>query len=222
MNLIDFLDRLLASKRQQPPQPLKVIEEPDGVVVAKELSPYNVKHMYNHPKNMPGLCPICHNTINKIPNLDYYTNTKKDIALTYDGFYIVRERFKLFCEEQGFDDLTFIPLKNSPKHYYFIPNGIFSLDMELTTFEHEGKQCPECGGYRWFGSGGHSLYSKTYIGKEGNFIKRLNVLMGDHYQKFDSIIVGLKTAELMLQYGLKGFDFNDVLYVKHDQIRNDK
>ena len=66
------------------------------------------------------------------------------------------------------------------------------------------------------------MYSKAYIGKEGNFIKRLNVLMGDRYQKFDSIIVGLKTAELMLQYGLKGFGFNDVLYVKHDQIRNDK
>ena len=65
---------------------------------------------------------------------------------------------------------------------------LHQFDMELTIFEHEGKQCPECGGYRWFGSGGHSLYSKAYIGKEGNFIKRLNVLMGDHYQKFDSIL----------------------------------
>ena len=42
---------------------------------------------------------------------------------------------------------------------------------------------------------------------------RLNILMGDRNQKFDTIIVGLKTAELMKQYDLKGFDYRDVQFL---------
>ena len=105
-NIIDTLERITPRKETQS-WPI-VISDPDGIVVAKILAPYDIKHMYRDPKNMPGLCPVCHCTVEKIPNLDYYTSTDKDIAITYDGFYIVRDRFKLFCEKRGYEGLRFV------------------------------------------------------------------------------------------------------------------
>ena len=106
-NIIDTLERITPRKETQS-WPI-VISDPDGIVVAKEVLCYDIKHMYRKPLEMPGLCPVCHCTVEKIPNLDYYTSTDKDIAITYDGFYIVRDRFKLFCEKRGYEGLRFIP-----------------------------------------------------------------------------------------------------------------
>ena len=130
MRFIDFLERLLLRRKEESSQPLRIINNPVGVVVAKTIEPYDIDHMYDDPDKMPGLCPVCHYTIEKIPNLDYHTATTKDIAMTYDGFFIVRDRFKRFCDEQGYENLTFIPLNNSSKHYYFMPNDIFPIDVK--------------------------------------------------------------------------------------------
>lgn len=213
MRFIDFLERLLLRRKEESSQPLRIINNPVGVVVAKTIEPYDIDHMYDDPDKMPGLCPVCHYTIEKIPNLDYHTATTKDIAMTYDGFFIVRDRFKRFCDEQGYENLTFIPLNKSSKHYYFMPNDIFPIDVKHTIIEHAGKQCPQCGRYQWVGTGGHTLFSNCHFGSEEDFIMRLNILMGDRTQKFDTIIVGLKTAELMKQYDLKGFDYRDVQFL---------
>ena len=137
-NIADFLERVTNSMRKKR-QPLHiVISDPEGIVVAKAVHCYDIKEMYNVPRNMPGLCPVCHNTIEKIPNLDYYTSTDKDIAITYDGFYIVRDRFKLFCERQGYEGLRFVPLKNSLRHFYFMPEKIFQMDKKTTVTMHQG------------------------------------------------------------------------------------
>jgi hypothetical protein len=84
---------------------------------------------------------------------------------TYDGFYVVSEKFKNFCEVQGFKDLTFIPLKKSPGHYYFEPQTTFPIDEENTIFEHTGEPCSHCGKYSWFG-GPHRIYSKYHLKEE--------------------------------------------------------
>lgn len=151
-NNIDTLERITPRKETQS-WPI-VISDPDGIVVAKILIPYQIKHMYHDPKNMPGLCPVCHCTVEKIPNLDYYTSTDKDFAITYDGFYIVRDRFKLFCEKRGYEGLRFVPLKKSLRHFYFMPEEIFPLDKETTVTMHQGEPCSVCGNYFWTGRGG--------------------------------------------------------------------
>lgn len=151
-NIIDTLERITPRKETQS-WPI-VISDPDGIVVAKILIPYQIKHMYHDPKNMPGLCPVCHCTVEKIPNLDYYTSTDKDFAITYDGFYIVRDRFKLFCEKRGYEGLRFVPLKKSLRHFYFMPEKIFPMDKETTVTMHQGEPCSVCGNYFWTGRGG--------------------------------------------------------------------
>jgi uncharacterized protein with PIN domain len=202
MSFIDFLDRLLASKKQQPPKPIRVINDPKGIVVAKLLYGNDLRRFMHNTDNRPGICPYCKNTLEKIPNLEFKTKTKKDFVCTYDGFYIVSEKFKKFCDDQGFKDLTFIPLKKSPGHYYFEPQTIFPVDEKNTIFEHSGEPCPKCGKYRWFG-GPHRIYSKYFYTEHDNFICRLNELHGDKGRKFYIIIVGLKTEKLMKKLGLK-------------------
>ena len=81
--------------------------------------------------DIPGLCPYCHNTLEKIPNLEFRTQTRKDIVWTYDGFYIVSEKFKDFCEEQGLKELAFTPLKKSPGHYYFEDDNFIQRSEEF-------------------------------------------------------------------------------------------
>ena len=72
MRFIDFLERLLLRRKEESSQPLRIINNPVGVVVAKTIEPYDIDHMYDDPDKMPGLCPVCHYTIEKIPNLDYH------------------------------------------------------------------------------------------------------------------------------------------------------
>lgn len=219
MGIIDFIEKILVRRRRLPPQPLFVINDPDGIVVAKEMSINDLKRFMYNTEDIPGLCPHCHNTLEKIPNLDFKTRTKKDIVCTYDGFCIVSERFKKFCEEQGFDDLTFTPLKKSPGHYYFSPNTIFPVDEENTIFEHTGNPCPICGKYEWFG-GPHRIYSNVSFTEEDNFIYRTKEFHGDKGRKHFLIIIGLKTARLMKEIGIEyesifGSVVNDIHYIKN-------
>lgn len=207
-----WLERVINSMKKKK-EPLHiVVSDPKGVVVAKDLQCYDIKHMYRDPKNMPGLCPVCHSTLEKIPNLDYFTSTDKDIAITYDGFYIVSDRFKLFCEKRGYEGLCFISLKISPKHFYFMPDGIFPIDKETTVTMHEGEKCSVCGNYLWTGTGGHKIFSAIRWGEEDEFILRTEEYYASKYNKSPDIIIGIKTARLMQEYGLKGFYFEDVLY----------
>ncbi len=216
-NVADFIERITNRLKKEPkPLPI-VVSDPDGIVVAKILIPYQIKHMYHDPKNMPGLCPVCHCTVEKIPNLDYYTSTDKDFAITYDGFYIVRDRFKLFCEKRGYEGLRFVPLKKSLRHFYFMPEKIFPMDKETTVTMHQGEPCSVCGNYFWTGRGGHKIFSAIRWGEDDDFIQRTEELYTSKYNKSPDVIVGLKTARLMQEYGLKGFYFDNIYYKLEDQ-----
>ncbi len=223
MSIVDFIEKILNCRKKLPSQPLEIINDPDGVVVARQLGCEDLRRSMYETDDLPGLCPYCHNTLEKIPNLDFRTRTKKDFVGTYDGFYIVSEKFKIFCDEQGFDNITFIPLKKSPGHYYFSPNTFFPVDYENTLFEHTGEPCPKCGNYRWFG-GPHRIYSNQLFTDNDNFIYRTKEYYGDKGRKFFLIIIGLKTARLMKERGFDN-DYDDILdeihYIKDEEITRD-
>lgn len=213
MKIIDSIETFINSFKKKPPQFHRVINDPVGTVVAKVFFCDDLNRSMYEDDAFPGLCPYCHNTIKKIPNLEFVTSTKKDIVCTYDGFYIVSEKFKGFCDEQGFNDLSFIPLKKSPGHYYFEPQTIFPIDDANTIFEHEGEPCPKCGNYRWFG-GPHRIFSKHRLTEEANFIQRTKEFHGDKCRKFFLIIVGLKTEKLMKEHGFFADSTNEVHYLE--------
>ena len=62
-------------------------------LVAKIAMGHDIAHMYSN-ENRPGTCPICHNTIEKVPDPLYKVPKKKgDMFYTYDGFCIVSENY---------------------------------------------------------------------------------------------------------------------------------
>ena len=48
-----------------------------GNIVAKMISCNDSDHMWDHGYERPGLCPICHNVIEFIPNLEYKVRKNK-------------------------------------------------------------------------------------------------------------------------------------------------
>lgn len=213
MDIIDAIERFINSFRKEPPHLHRVINDPVGIVVAKIFTCDELKRFMYETNDFPGLCPYCHNTLEKIPDVNFRTRTKKDIVSTYDGFYIVSERFKVFCEDQGLCDLTFIPIKRSPGHYYFEPQTIFSVDEDNTIFEHEGEPCGFCGKYSWFG-GPHRIYSKSYLSEEENFIRRSKDFFGDKNRKFFLIIIGLRTEKLLKESGIIPDSTQDIHFLE--------
>lgn len=94
-------------------------------LVAKIAMGHDIAHMYSN-ENRPGTCPICHNTIEKVPDPLYKVPKKKgDMFYTYDGFCIVSENFKSFCDERVYPHLTFVALTKS-MGYYFLCRKIFT------------------------------------------------------------------------------------------------
>ena len=67
-------------------------------MVAKIICGPDADDMYNFYKGEkdPGLCEKCKTRLKMIPNLNYQVRIKgRDFQNTYDGYYIVSERFKV-------------------------------------------------------------------------------------------------------------------------------
>jgi hypothetical protein len=180
----------------------------EKVSVAKIVYGSDLDYMYDN-ESRPGLCPICHNTIKKIPDLMYrVTKRKPDLMNTYDGFYIVSEKFKSFCIERKYPNLTFVALVKSKGFYCFEPQNTYKLDNVLSGFRFINKrEC--CGNYD------EIVFGKVYKDQDFNiatndFIRRSECFSGSHGRKSQLIIIGIGTFKAMKEYGLKGIYSEDI------------
>ncbi len=180
-----------------------------GHVVAAIMYSHDIEYMYKDLERMPGICPVCHSTISKIPNLEYRIKMQRDIGNTYDGFTIVNEKFKRFCQDQNINDVDFIPLPSSSGYYYFNSLKEFKINKEQTTIQYLGKHyC--CGEPEWAGK--YHIVSAEMLPKSANFICHFPLFTGDCYRKKKTLIVGLETARQMKAYGIRGMSFHREIY----------
>lgn len=181
---------------------------PKGKLVAKKVYGYDADFMYGRGTTEPGLCPVCHNSLKKIPNPDYRMKKRKgDMFYTYDSFCIVSEKFKSFCELNEYEGLAFTSLPKSPGYYYFEAKNIFKLDIKDTKFTNK-REC--CGCYD------EIIHPSSYKAKEqhiatDDFICRTEYCYDSYYDKSPVLIVGTKTALKMKDAGLSGLFFKNVL-----------
>lgn len=180
-------------------------------IVAKRISCYDAPHMWDDTDVRPGLCPICHNVLEQIPNLLYKVRKTKsrDIVCTFDGFLIVSQKFKNFCDENGYEDITFVRFFKSPKFYFFLPNRIYPLDyVRMKTQFIEYHEC--CGQYDAV-IGCCDLYRRLVDCIKGNdFICRADYFFAGLFNKHPVVIIGTETLDKMIKYGLSGFYCHDV------------
>ena len=181
-------------------------------IVAKAISCYDVSHMWEDVNDRPWLCPICHNVVEQIPNMEYKVRKTKsrDLVCTYDGFFIASQKFKDFCDENGYEDITFVQFPKSPKFYFFFPNKIYPLDyVRMKTQFIRYREC--CGQY-------DAVIGRAYIYRhltneieDTDFICRADYLFSSYLTKDPVVIIGKETLEKMIRYGLSGF-FCDNVY----------
>lgn len=66
-------------------------------VVAKIISMPDIEYMYDN-ENRPGTCPICHNTLEKIPDVHYKVEKKEPIYCAHTtDIVLLRRSLKNFA-----------------------------------------------------------------------------------------------------------------------------
>ncbi|MBO4827124.1 MAG: hypothetical protein J5506_07835 [Prevotella sp.] len=181
-----------------------------GRIVGKLLSGLDLKdYVYEGWRFRHDFCPVCHNTLVPTPPDNYvFRKRTGDVWVSYDGFYIVSTRFKKFCEEQGFPNLIFVPIVSSKGYFFFMTNEIFKFDHIRSDVLFITKRAC-CGNYDEII--GEPRFQSPIEKKDlDNFICRDEYYYGSLYNKNQIIIVGSKTQELMMQYGLSNLYFIDV------------
>lgn len=181
-------------------------------VIAKQLWGKDMySFMYLDKEERPGLCPVCHNVVQLIPDVNVRLRRRKgNLFTTYDHFRIVTERFKQFCEERNYQNLSFVKLDKMKGYYFFEPNDIFRIDYERSKVLFLKKRdC--CGQYDEMVGGLKTLHKANDFHLESDdFIARTDLYWGSYERKDPLIIIGLETEKAMKEYGLGGLWFHDV------------
>ena len=182
-------------------------------VVAKIIFMPDIEYMYDN-ENRPGTCPICHNTLEKIPDVHYKVAKKRaDILCTYDGFYIVTEKFKEFCNENKYPNITFIALADSIGYYFFMPHDIYELDYIHRKVQFLNKRVC-CGSYDEIIGASPAYKLSSFSTESDDFINRSEYYFGTKGCKAPLIIIGLKTQQKVKAFGLKGISYDNVYSIE--------
>lgn len=185
-------------------------------MVAKIICGPDADDMYNFHKGEkdPGLCKKCGTRLEMIPNPNYRVRIKgRDFQNTYDGYYIVSERFKSFCEQNNYPDLSFTQTKTKG-YYTFLPQKIYQTSSGIgITYSHLN----ECCNLYSHVYVSHHLYvrDKNFIQEGDDFIARTEILYGDRSYKHYMIVIGNKTYAKMKEFGLKIQHLADVCSLEY-------
>lgn len=185
-------------------------------LVAKIICGPDADDMYNFYKGEkdPGLCERCKTRLKMIPNPNYRVRIKgRDFQNTYDGYYIVSERFKNFCELNNYPNIDFIPVKTK-NFYVFLPQEIYKMSHDLGIQYYTQNAC--CNTFKEVGCYNRLFVrDKNYVQKNNDFIKRTDILYGSRSRKHYYIIIGIDTFQKMKEFGLKFYILDDVYSAEH-------
>lgn len=178
------------------------------MVVAKLLrGDDNRSFMYY---DYPDCCTKCHYTVKRSISPDFKLKRKQyDVSYTYDGYLIVSKRFKSFCEEKEYSNVTFHGLVNEPDFYCLESCEVVSLDYERRKVKFIDL-CDKCGRYAEVIGATPSYIENNFEMKENTFY-RSEFDFGSYNRKSPLIIIGNEMAEEMLKMKFKGLYFKDVL-----------
>jgi hypothetical protein len=141
------------------------------------------------------------------PNFKF-KKRKVNISETWDGFIIVSEIFKRFCEKEKYAGLEFISLPLTNKFYWLKVNNIKDYDTEAakTRFLYYNKECKGYGGVY----GANPVCLKEKILLDDNFY-RTDICFGDYEKKSPLYLVGEGTKLKLKNVGFKEISFEKIL-----------
>ncbi len=124
-----------------------------------------------------------------------------DLSSTYDGHDITSQKFKDFCQRWKIPDLNFVKVNEAPSLYELRPRLILAVDVERSGVEFEDR-CQTCGQYESV-TGPPAPYLKDLREPIETGVFRTDIEFGG-LKKGPSLIVGIKTKELMENEKLRG------------------
>jgi len=132
---------------------------------------------------------------------------KYSISSTYDGFVIVNEKFKQFCDKDNYIGLEFIPLQNETEYYWFKINNVLEFDTKQRGTEFLNYN-PSCDGYEEIiGATPVCLKSNE---KLGNGFYRTDICFGSYAGKSPIYLVGVDAKEKLIGSGFKEIYFEEI------------
>ena len=169
----------------------------------KSWQPYYDWRFGREGRPHPATCGTCGRKIDPdYVNPEFRMKKRKwDIASTYDGEFIVSERFRRFCLDHDPSGLDFLVLTSDPGRYVFHPRNVLAFDSERrgTRFE---SWCPECQAFfSVIGADPVCLRDVTGPIQKGFFRTDLDFASG--HEQHPLVIVGIETADEMRCKGFR-------------------
>ena len=132
---------------------------------------------------------------------------KYAIACTYDGFVIVSEKFKKFCEFEKYSGLDFISLPNEATTYWFKVHNILEYDSERRGTEFLNYNSI-CNGYEEI-IGANPVCLKRKAPLEDGFF-RTDICFGSYAGKSPIYLIGQLTKLKLEAAGFKDLSFEEI------------
>lgn len=178
------------------------------MVIAKVLDGF-VDNSFMNEGIIPHACPKCLQIFKRVVNPEFTISPKRigDIRYTRDRYCIVSENFKVFCIQNKYPDLVFIPIQ-SAGYYYFESQKIYPIDTDHPSIELSAP-CLTCCSYRK-ALITYPIYSKIQNNTKQDFICQTEMEFGINEKKNPLIIIGIDTAKKMIDFGIRGLYFHDV------------
>lgn len=132
-----------------------------------------------------------------------------DIGSTYDGYTIVSEKFKIFCESHSITGIEFIELPSQPKHYWLVVRNTLEVDTAQSLGMRFLYYCDECKHYAGvFGTSGLRFKGVESTILQG--IYRTDLEFAQAHQQHPVIVVGVEVAAEIKSAKLKGVCLNKI------------
>ncbi len=131
----------------------------------------------------------------------------KNISATYDGYTIVSEKFKAFCETGGYTGVEFLSLPGAPGFYWFRVHNILVCDVEArgTEFLNYSEKCK---GYEEI-IGITPICLKDPKVLEDRFY-RTDLFAGSFERKSPTYMVGKETKKKLVAAGFREIYFQKI------------
>lgn len=115
------------------------------MVIAKVLDGF-VDDSFMNEGIIPHSCPKCLQIFKRIVNPEFTISPKKLVISDIQKIGIVSENFKIFCIQNKYPDLVFIPIQ-SAGYYYFESKKIYPINTDHPSIELSAP-CLTCCSYR--------------------------------------------------------------------------
>ena len=133
---------------------------------------------------------------------------KGGVGGTYDGFIIVDERFKQFCEIERYLNLEFMPILNSIGFYWFKVYNIVVYDAEARGTRFLNYHTDYKGYEEIIGANPVYLKSKEPL---ADSFYRTDICFGSYAGKMPLYLVGCETKEKLEANGFGEINFEEIL-----------